>query len=152
MGLVYEGIELCKKEGVDFILAVGGGSAIDSAKAIGYGAVNEGDVWDFYDYKRQPSRCLPIGVVLTIAATGSEMSDSSVITKEDGWIKRGYSNDLSRPKICSHEPGSHKNTSRLPDSLRVYGYPHAHHGAVLHKRRQHGNNGQHGGSTDAHRH
>ena len=112
LGLVYEGIELCKKEGVDFILAVGGGSAIDSAKAIGYGAVNEGDVWDFYDYKRQPSRCLPIGVVLTIAATGSEMSDSSVITKEDGWIKRGYSNDLSRPRFAVMNPDL---TKTLPD-------------------------------------
>lgn len=88
LSLVYEGIELAKKEGVDFILAVGGGSAIDSAKAIGYGVANEGDVWDFYDKKRQATGCLPIGVVLTIAATGSEMSNSSVITKEDGWIKR----------------------------------------------------------------
>ena len=112
LGLVYEGIELCKKEGVDFILAVGGGSAIDSAKAIGSGAVNEGDVWDFYDYKRQPSHCLPIGVVLTIAATGSEMSDSSVITKEDGWIKRGYSNDLSRPRFAVMNPDL---TKTLPD-------------------------------------
>ena len=83
LGLVYEGIEICKKENVDFLLAVGGGSAIDSAKAIGYGVANEGDVWDFYDYKRQAKGCLPLGVILTIAATGSEMSDSSVITKED---------------------------------------------------------------------
>ncbi|MBO7649545.1 MAG: iron-containing alcohol dehydrogenase, partial [Lachnospiraceae bacterium] len=70
LGLVYEGIELCKKEGVDFLLAVGGGSAIDSAKAIGYGVTNEGDVWDFYDYKRKATACLPLGVILTIAATG----------------------------------------------------------------------------------
>ena len=82
LGLVYEGIELCKKEGVDFLLAVGGGSAIDSAKAIGYGVANEGDVWDFYDYKRQAKGCLPLGVILTIAATGSEMSDSSVMNPE----------------------------------------------------------------------
>lgn len=121
LGLVYEGIELCKKEGVDFILAVGGGSAIDSAKAIGYGAVNEGDVWDFYDYKRQPSRCLPIGVVLTIAATGSEMSDSSVITKEDGWIKRGYSNDLSRPRFAVMNPDLTKHflITRQPAGVRI---------------------------------
>jgi alcohol dehydrogenase YqhD (iron-dependent ADH family) len=84
LSLVYEGIELCKREGVDFLLGVGGGSAIDSAKAIGYGVANEGDVWDFYDYKRKAAACLPLGVILTIAATGSEMSDSSVITKEDG--------------------------------------------------------------------
>ena len=75
LSLVYEGIGLCKKENVDFLLAVGGGSAIDSAKAIGYGVANEGDVWDFYDYKRKAAACLPLGVILTIAATGSEMSD-----------------------------------------------------------------------------
>ena len=98
---MYEGIELAKKEGVDFILAVGGGSAIDSAKAIGYGVANEGDVWDFYDRKRQAAGCLPIGVVLTIAATGSEMSNSSVITKEEGWVKRGYSSDYGRPLFAS---------------------------------------------------
>ena len=93
LGLVYEGIKLCKKENVDFLLAVGGGSAIDSAKAIGYGVTNEGDVWDFYDYKRKADACLPLGVILTIAATGSEMSDSSVITREEGMVKRGYSSD-----------------------------------------------------------
>ena len=71
LGLVYEGIDLCRKEGVDFLLAVGGGSAIDSAKAIGYGVVNEGDVWDFYDYKREAKGCLPLGVILTIAATAA---------------------------------------------------------------------------------
>ncbi len=112
LGLVYEGIELCKKEGVDFILAVGGGSAIDSAKAIGYGVTNEGDVWDFYDYKRKAKACLPLGVILTIAATGSEMSDSSVITKEEGWIKRGYSSDYSRPKFAIMNP---ELTMTLPD-------------------------------------
>ena len=112
LGLVYEGIELCKKENVDFLLAVGGGSVIDSAKAIGYGVVNEGDVWDFYDHKRQASGCLPLGVILTIAATGSEMSDSSVITKEDGLIKRGYSNDCSRPRFAIMNP---ELTMTLPD-------------------------------------
>lgn len=112
LSLVYEGIELCKKEAVDFILAVGGGSAIDSAKAIGYGVANEGDVWDFYDYKRQATGCLPIGVVLTLAATGSEMSDSSVITKEEGLIKRGYSSDYARPKFAIMAP---ELTKTLPD-------------------------------------
>ena len=112
LSLVYEGIELAKKEGVDFILAVGGGSAIDSAKAIGYGVANEGDVWDFYDKKRQATGCLPIGVVLTIAATGSEMSNSSVITKEDGWIKRGYRNDYGRPRFAIMNP---ELTMTLPD-------------------------------------
>ena len=82
LSLVREGIALCKKEGVDFILAVGGGSVIDSAKAIGYGVVTKGDVWDIYSKKIEPAGCLPVGSVLTIAAAGSEMSDSSVITAE----------------------------------------------------------------------
>lgn len=112
LGLVYEGIELCKKEGVDFLLAVGGGSAIDSAKAIGYGVTNEGDVWDFYDYKRKATACLPLGVILTLSATGSEMSDSSVITKEEGLVKRGYSSDYSRPKFAIMNP---ELTMTLPD-------------------------------------
>ena len=99
LSLVYEGIRICKEENVDFILAVGGGSVIDSAKAIGYGVANEGDVWDFYEKKRQAKACLPIGVVLTISAAGSEMSDSSVITNEDGWLKRGYSSDMGRAGV-----------------------------------------------------
>lgn len=104
LSLVYKGIELCKKENVDFILAVGGGSVIDSAKAIGYGVYNDGDVWDFYDFKRQAEGCLPIGAVLTIAAAGSEMSGSSVITKEDGQIKRGYSSNFSRARFAIMNP------------------------------------------------
>ena len=112
LSLVYEGIELCKKEGVDFLLAVGGGSAIDSAKAIGYGVMNDGDVWDFYDYKRQVKACLPLGVILTLAATGSEMSDSSVITKEEGLVKRGYSSDFGRPRFAILNP---ELTMTLPD-------------------------------------
>lgn len=112
LGLVYQGIELCKRENVDFILAVGGGSAIDSGKAIGYGVANEGDVWDFYDRKRKATGCLPIGVVLTIAATGSEMSDSSVITKEEGWIKRGYSSNYGRARFAVMNP---ELTMTLPD-------------------------------------
>ncbi|MBO7661798.1 MAG: iron-containing alcohol dehydrogenase, partial [Clostridia bacterium] len=112
LGLVYEGIELCKKEKVDFLLALGGGSAIDSAKAIGYGTANEGDVWDFYDYRREAAGCLPLGVILTIAATGSEMSDSSVITKEEGWVKRGYSSDYGRPRFAIMNP---ELTMTLPD-------------------------------------
>lgn len=102
--LVYEGIELSKKEGVDFILAIGGGSVIDSAKAIGYGMVNSGDVWDFYAHEREASACMPVGVVLTLAATGSEMSSSSVITNETGWSKRGYNNNLSRPVFAIMNP------------------------------------------------
>lgn len=112
LSLVYEGIELCKKEGLDFILALGGGSAIDSAKAIGYGVMNDGDVWDLYDYKKQAKACLPLGVILTLAATGSEMSDSSVITKEEGLVKRGYSSDFCRPRFAILNP---ELTMTLPD-------------------------------------
>ena len=101
---VYEGIDLCRKEGVDFILAVGGGSVIDSAKAIAYGVANEEDVWDFYLGKAKAKYCLPVACVLTIPAAGSEMSESSVITNEDGDVKLGYSNDISRPKFAIMNP------------------------------------------------
>lgn len=101
---VYEGIELCRKEGVDFILAVGGGSVIDSAKAIAYGLRFDGDVWDIYLGKGTPTSAVPVAVVLTIPAAGSEMSNSSVITNEDGDVKLGYSNNLSRPKFAIMNP------------------------------------------------
>jgi len=101
---VYEGIELCRKEKVDFLLAVGGGSVLDSAKAIGYGLVNEGDVWDFYEHTRKASGCMPLGVVVTIAAAGSEMSSSSVITNEERGMKRGYNDDAGRPKFAIMNP------------------------------------------------
>ena len=112
LSLVYEGIELCRREGVDFILAVGGGSVIDSAKAIGYGMCMDGDVWELYNHTRRATGCLPIGVILTIAASGSEMSDSSVITKEEGGIKRGYNDDICRPKFAIMNP---ELTMTLPD-------------------------------------
>lgn len=110
---VREGIELCKKENVDFILAVGDGSVIDSAKAIGYGVANPWtDVWNFYLKTEVPTACLPIGVIPTIAASGSEMSNSSVITNEDGWLKRGAAKcDLCRPKFALMNP---KLTYSLP--------------------------------------
>lgn len=101
---VHEGIELGRQKGVDFILAVGGGSVIDSSKAIGYGLANEGEVWDFYEKKRKPSGCMPLGAVVTIAAAGSEMSSSCVITNENGWIKLGYSNEYSRPRFAVMNP------------------------------------------------
>ncbi len=101
---VREGIALCKAEGVDFLLAVGGGSVIDSAKAIGYGMCYDGDVWDFYEGKAVPAACLPIGCVLTIAAAGSEMSNSSVISNEENWKKRGVNNDLSRARFAVMNP------------------------------------------------
>lgn len=102
-GLVYEGIALCKKEGVDFILAVGGGSTIDSAKAIAAGTVYDGDFWDFYSGK-PIEKALPVGTVLTIAAAGSEGSPDSVITKEEGMFKRGASGNAIRPKFSILNP------------------------------------------------
>ena len=102
-GLVYEGIDLCKKENVDFILAVGGGSVIDSSKAIAAGAIYDGDFWDFYSGKRV-EKALSVGTVLTIAAAGSEGSPDSVITKEEGMLKRGASGDAIRPKFSILNP------------------------------------------------
>lgn len=111
LGLVREGIRLVHDTQIDFILAVGGGSVIDSAKAIALGAVYDGDVWDFYDAKAQATACLPVASVLTIPAAGSEMSEASVITKEDGDIKRGYSNELTRPRFAIMNP---ERTFTLP--------------------------------------
>ncbi|MBO4821918.1 MAG: iron-containing alcohol dehydrogenase [Prevotella sp.] len=108
---VREGIELCRNENVDFILAVGGGSVIDSAKAIAYGVCHDGDVWDFYLGKAEPRQMLPVATILTIPAAGSEMSEASVITNEDGDIKLGYSNDMSRPKYAIMNP---RRTFTLP--------------------------------------
>ena len=111
LSLAKQGIELCRKEGIDFILAVGGGSVIDSAKCIAYGVPYEGDVWDFYLGKDQAKKMLPVACVLTIPAAGSEMSEASVITNEDGDIKLGYSNNFSRPKFAIMNP---KRTFTLP--------------------------------------
>ncbi|MBR4542418.1 MAG: iron-containing alcohol dehydrogenase [Lachnospiraceae bacterium] len=102
-GLVYEGINLSRKENIDFILAVGGGSTIDSSKAIAAGTVYDGDFWDFYSGKRI-EKALPVGTILTIAAAGSEGSPDSVITKEEGMFKRGASGDAIRPKFSILNP------------------------------------------------
>ncbi|NMA60634.1 MAG: iron-containing alcohol dehydrogenase [Firmicutes bacterium] len=104
LSLVQEGIALARKEQVDFILAVGGGSVIDSAKAIAIGVPYDGDVWDFYAGKTRAKESLPVGVVLTIPAAGSESSTSSVITKEEGWLKRGYGEVIMRPKFAFMNP------------------------------------------------
>ncbi len=102
-GLVYEGIDLCRREGVDFILAVGGGSTIDSSKAIAAGTVYDGDFWDFYSGK-YIEKALPVGTVLTIAAAGSEGSPDSVITNENGMFKRGATGDAIRPRFSILNP------------------------------------------------
>lgn len=101
--LVYEGIELCRREGIDFILAVGGGSVIDSAKGIAAGVVYEGDFWDFYCGKKV-GKALPVGVVVTISAAGSEGSGDSVITKEEGMLKRATGSDALRPRFSVLDP------------------------------------------------
>lgn len=108
--LVYHGIELCRREKVDFILAVGGGSVIDSAKAIAIGLRYDGDVWDLFAEENGAARavetqpCVPLGSVLTIAAAGSECSNSCVITKEDEQLKRFCDNDLHRPVFAIENP------------------------------------------------
>ena len=112
LSLAQKGIELCRKEDVDFILAVGGGSVIDSAKCIAYGVCMEGNVWDLYLGKVEaPKTMLPVASVLTIPAAGSEMSEASVITNEDGDVKLGYSNNMSRPKFAIMNP---ERTFTLP--------------------------------------
>ncbi len=106
VSLVRKGIEIVNSEGIDFILAVGGGSVLDSAKAIGYGVYGGGDVWDFYCGKRKVEGTVPVGSILTLAATGSEMSDSSVITNDetDPIYKRGVSTDFGRVKFALLDP------------------------------------------------
>lgn len=104
LSLVNEGIEICARNGIQAILAVGGGSVIDSAKAIGVGVFYKGDVWDFFEGKAHPGRMLPLGTVLTIPAAGSEASPSTVITKEDGEYKRGLTADCMRPDFSLLNP------------------------------------------------
>ena len=102
MDLVYKGIEICKNENIDFVLAVGGGSVIDCAKAIATGALYDGDAWDFYLRKRKPEKALPVGTILTVVGAGSEMSNSNVITK--GNLKRDFDNEIIIPKFSILNP------------------------------------------------
>ena len=118
LSLVYKGIELCKKEGVDFVLAIGGGSAIDSAKAIAVGALYDGDVWDFCDDKAQITAALPVGVILTIPAAGSEMSPNAVISNEKEGRKYGMGSDLIRPAVAIVNP---EYFTSLPKAQLGYG-------------------------------
>ena len=113
LSLVREGIALARRENADFILAVGGGSVIDSAKAIAYGLCYDGDVWDFYSRRAVPEKSCPAGCVLTLAATGSEMSDSSVITNDEKpeWEKRGVNSDVCRLRFAVMNPAL---TATLP--------------------------------------
>ncbi|MDR2542523.1 MAG: iron-containing alcohol dehydrogenase [Treponema sp.] len=104
LSLVKEGIEIARKENCGLILAVGGGSVIDSAKAIAVGAVNDGDLWDFFEKKRTTDKALPIGTIVTIPAAGSESSTSCVITNEDGPWKRGMTLQCNRPAFSILNP------------------------------------------------
>lgn len=104
LSLVQQGIKLCRDNGIGFILAVGGGSVIDTAKSISVGIPYHGNVWDFHTAKAVPVESVPIGVVLTIAAAGSETSKSAVITNEEGWYKRGMKSDLVRPRFSILNP------------------------------------------------
>lgn len=112
-GLVYEGIELARKEKVDFVLGVGGGSSVDSAKAIAFGTLYDGDFWDFYCGKKGPvTESLPIGCVMTLAATGTEGSTDTVITNENGMHKRCADGDILRPLFAIMNP---ELTTTLPE-------------------------------------
>ena len=102
--LIYQGIDLVRRENVDFILAVGGGSTIDSSKAIAHGACYDGDFWDFFCGKAKPETTLPFGVVLTMSAAGSESSNSCVITQESTLTKRGLRSELNRPRFAVMNP------------------------------------------------
>ncbi|MDR1642452.1 MAG: iron-containing alcohol dehydrogenase [Clostridiales bacterium] len=104
LALVYEGIALAINEGVDFVLAVGGGSAIDSAKGIAVGALEETDIWDHYQYKKEVTKILPVGVILTIPAAGSETSTSSVVTDEANERKDSMEGQLLRPVLSIINP------------------------------------------------
>lgn len=104
LSIVRKGIKLCKENKIDFILAVGGGSVIDSAKAISIGCKYDGDVWDFFEGKSKPESGIPIGVILTIPAAGSESSVVTVITNEDGLIKRGFHSEIFLPEFAVLNP------------------------------------------------
>ena len=117
-GLVYEGISIVKEKNIDFILAVGGGSVIDSAKAIALGGKYDGDFWDFYSGKATFSDAVPVGTVLTIPAAGSEGSGDSVITHENGNLKRFTGGDALRPRFSILNP---ELTKTLPKNQIAYG-------------------------------
>lgn len=111
LSLIRKGIALCQSEGVNFLLAVGGGSVIDSAKAIGVGLANDCDPWHFIETKTAPVKCAPVGVVLTLAAAGSEMSNSDVITNDENQLKRGITSEAVRPVVAFLNP---ENTFTVP--------------------------------------
>ncbi len=134
LSLVQEGVRLCKENGLGLILAVGGGSVIDSAKAIAMGAVIEGDVWDFYLGKGAPTSALPVGTVLTIPAAGSEASDGSVITNEVGWLKRAAVSDLIYPRFSILNPELAFSLPKFQVACGDGGHHGASAGTLFHQR------------------
>ncbi|QWU17718.1 Alcohol dehydrogenase YqhD, Fe-dependent ADH family [Paenibacillus sophorae] len=118
LSTVHKGVDLCRSNGIDLILAVGGGSVLDCAKAIAVGAKYEGDMWDFVERKAAPQGALPLGTILTIAATGSEMNSNSVITNEATMEKIGWSSPYAYPAFSILDP---ELTFSLPRDQTVYG-------------------------------
>ena len=116
---VQEGIEICKKNKIDLVLALGGGSVIDTAKAIGVGAHYDGNVWDFFDVKATPKTSMPVGVVLTIPGAGSESSLSSVITNDKTLVKRGLNVDVIRPKFAIMDAELTLSIPRYPTACGI---------------------------------
>lgn len=115
---VRKGVDICKNEGIDFLLAVGGGSVIDCTKAIAAGAKYDGDAWDLVTKKAFASEALPFGTVLTLAATGSEMNAGSVITNWETNEKYGWGSPVTFPKFSILDP---VNTFTVPRNQTVYG-------------------------------
>ncbi len=118
LSTVHRGVELCKTQGIELVLAVGGGSVLDCSKAIAVGAKYDGDMWDFAERKAAPKDALPLGTVLTMAATGSEMNGSSVISNQDTQEKLGWGSKFAYPVFSILEP---ENTVSLPKDQTVYG-------------------------------
>jgi len=118
LSLVHEGIRICRENEVQLVLAVGGGSVIDSSKAIAMGVMHDGDVWEFFEGKASVKKTLPVITVLTIPAAGSENSKYTVITNENGLYKRGYNDNILRPVISFLNPDLCKT---LPDNQVVNG-------------------------------
>lgn len=104
LSLVHEGVALCRKEGVNLILAVGGGSVIDSAKAIAMGVFYDGDVWDVYEQGKTITAALPVATILTFPAAGSESSNGTVVTNEEKQMKLGYGSIHLRPLLSIMNP------------------------------------------------
>ena len=138
LSLVHEGIALCKREGVDLVLAVGGGSTIDSSKAIAMGVYYDGDVWDIYDQGLEIEKAMPVAVVLTIPAAGSEGSNGSVITNEATERKYGFRHSLPAADHQRDRSGAVLDVAQEPDRQRRGRYHEPRHGALLYQQHSRG--------------